>query len=772
MLMNPAKWLRRRIRILFRRDDVEGELSEELRLHVDMEAQDLMRQGRTAEEARREARILLGGLEQTKEAVRDRRPLHSLDGVGLDLRLGLRILRKSWGLTLIGGMAMAIAIGIGTAAFAYLDAYGGDTLPFPEGDRVVRLMIRGWSGVLTSAQDLQWWRKELRSVEEISAFRTIERLLVTGASSDARVSVAQMTASGFRVTRVPPLAGRVLSEEDERAGAAQVAVLGYDVWQKGFAGNRAAIGRTVQLGGVDHLVVGVMPEDFAFPINHQVWVPFRSDPQTDARADVMVFGRLRAGASVENAQAEMVVKGPAPLESRAKEDESLRVQPYARSLAPVPLWWSAIPIGLALLLVPPCANIAILIYARNVSRQEEFAARYVLGAGRGRIVGQLLIEAFVLSAAAAGAGLLVAQQLLERFQFGQDASFPFWVNPDISLKTVLYVTTLAAFAAIVAGGIPALRATGRMGFQGMGSRSSPKLGKTWTALVVLQVALSTAILPRFGEFIWTFLNPYVTGRDFAANEFVTARVVQDAERPRDLAPALIRQIQERTGAAGLTVSTSIDGIDEPIWRFETDFPGRAQMEAGTNQVDTAYFNVFDARLLAGRAFETADFASGHPVVIVDRAFAEELGGESPLGKRVRHRTRDGAEDGPWHEIVGIVDQISPSGQRPFVYYPLPPAQKSIRLTLRLGPTVPSDLARRLVSVTTEVDRTLQVEEIHTLEKLYADERREEDLFGLSAATILLVVLLFSAQASIRWWLSLLRYGGARSEFGLHWEPSR
>jgi predicted permease len=767
--MNFIKRLKRRVRIVFRRDDVESDLSDEIRLHLDMEAEDLMRQGRTRENARREARLRLGGVEQTKEAVRDTRPLHWVDGIGLDTRLGLRMLRKSWGMTLIGGLAMAVAIGIGTTAFAVVDSYEGNTLPFDEGDRVVRLMALGRSGRFTSVQDFEWWRQEMQSVKDVSAAWTVERLLVTNDRSDGRVSVAQMTSSGFRVARVQPHLGRPLLEEDERTGAAPVVVIDYDTWQSRFAGDRAAVGQTVQLGGVDHVVVGIMPKGFRFPLNHQAWIPFRSNPLSGARpagAEILVFGRLSPGVTVEKAQAEIAARGPARGDSPSNEETRTRVVPYAQSLARVPAWWAVVPWLVVLLLIPPGANIAILIYARNVSRQGEFAARYVLGAGRGRIVGQLLIEAFVLAAAAAGAGILMAVQLLGAIQRGvdQDPSLPFWVKPAISFETVLYVVALAAFAATVAGGVPALRATGRLrhsAFQGLGSRTSPRLGITWTALVVMQVALTTAVLPRFGEAIWMFLNPYLTGREFAAEQYVTARIVLEAERPsgapaaagtqlgksRDLPAELVRRVHAGMRISGATVSAAIDGIDEKIGSMETDIAGQKPFTVGSNRVDKAYFDVFEASLLAGRAFEAADFNPERRVVIVDRMFAEQLAGQNPLGKRVRYVNtgKSGSETGSWYEIVGLVERISPSGQRPLIYHPILAGQdQRMSLTLRVGTVVPSDLARQLVKITTALDPNLQMDQIRTLDDVYRDERWDDNIFGLGFASILLVVLLFSS----------------------------
>src|SRR6185295_15801596 len=310
--MNLTARLKRRLRILFRRDDVETDLSDEIRLHLDMETEELVRQGRSPEEARREARILLGGVEQTKEAARDVRPLHWVGGLGLDLRLGLRMLRKSWGLTLVGGLAMTIVIAVCASASVILDtAGGGSTLPLPEGDRIVRLVAfdRTKASAATQIRHSERWRGAMQSVENITAFQSMERELITPDRAAGRVSVARMTASGFRVAQVQPLLGRFLLDEDERAGAPSVAVIGYELWRSRFGGDPAVLGGTARIGGVDYVVVGVMPAEFAFPVNHGAWISLRSGSPDET---VRVFGKLTPGATVEGARAELASVGAEP----------------------------------------------------------------------------------------------------------------------------------------------------------------------------------------------------------------------------------------------------------------------------------------------------------------------------------------------------------------------------------------------------------------------------------------------------------------------------
>src|SRR5262245_43763852 len=209
----------------FRSRSLDSEFDQELHAHLEMAVENNIRRGMTPEEARRIARVELGGLSQLREAGRDARGLPWLETFGLDVRLGLRMLRKSWGLTLIGGLAMAVSIGVGASAFAVLGMFKGSTLPLNEGDRVIRMEVhRSGNRDGNTAEDYKWWRKQLRTIEDLGAFRTVERSLSTADGSDRQLSVAEMTSSGFRLARVRALLGRTVLEEDERDGAIPVVV--------------------------------------------------------------------------------------------------------------------------------------------------------------------------------------------------------------------------------------------------------------------------------------------------------------------------------------------------------------------------------------------------------------------------------------------------------------------------------------------------------------------------------------------------------------------
>ena len=307
-----------RIRGFLRPGDLESDFDQEMAAHLEMAEEDGLRRGLTVEEARRAARVQLGGITQLRESWRAASGLPWLDGFALDAKLGLRMLRRSWGLTLAGGLAMTIVITIAAVVFVFLDEFMGRTAPpLDEGERVVAL--QSWDAEAhrrreVSRRDLERWGATLQSVEDLGGFQTIERRLIVDGRPAEWVRVAEITASGFRLARVPPLFGRWIAEADEHAAAAPVVVIGYDVWQSRFASDRAVIGQTVRLGEIIHTVVGVMPEGFAFPVNHRYWIPLRSDPSGSLKPapEGVVFARLAPGVSLDGAQAELTTIGLLP----------------------------------------------------------------------------------------------------------------------------------------------------------------------------------------------------------------------------------------------------------------------------------------------------------------------------------------------------------------------------------------------------------------------------------------------------------------------------
>jgi predicted permease len=763
----------------------EHELERELEAHLSMAEEALRRQGHSPREAARLARLRFDTVPRALDALHEQRGLPWLGRFSLDLTLGARRLRKSWPLTVIGGLAMTLAIAIAAGGFSFVRALSGGPVPLDEGDRVVAL--QAWSVAARRAQnpapeDFVRWREELRSVDDVGAFRTVSRALVVagdtplpGSEDDVAgvVSVAEMTAAGFRLARVPPLLGRALVEADERAGAEPVVVIGYDAWRVPFSGDPQIVGRQVRLDGVVHTVVGVMPECFAFPINHRYWVPLRADSAVRSwleGPEILAFGRLAPGATLESAQGELETLGlatrPARSDAQAEAQLHPRISPYTQAFLSLEEGWSGLIMLLfTMLLLPPCANIAILVYARTVVRQEEFAVRAALGASRGRIVVQLFVEMLLLSTAAAFVALLLVQGVLTRAQIGLSQSpgaTPFWMDLGISVGSAFYVAGLATLAGAIAGIVPAIQATGSLMQGGLrslgGSGGGLRLGRVWSAMIVTQIALAMLILPSAVNLGWGFLRPVLSGPGFAAEEYATARVqffgptALFAERQAEL----IRLLQAEGGIKAIAISQSVPGVERSRLAVEleqtesaADDDGRAaanELSVTPNRVGLGFFDALEVPLLAGRTFDAGDFEPGRNSVVVNRAFAEQIasGQRVPLGQRIRDRFVSGVSPAAWHEIVGVVADFPANDETPRLYLPMTPGQTTpITLIVGANPGATA-IAGRLREIARSADPALVVDEIRSLDALYLDQRAQSGAAVSALTVVTLSVLLLSA----------------------------
>ena len=687
---------------------------------------------------------------------------------GLDLKLALRLMRKSWGLTVVGGVAIVVTIGLGTSIFTLWNTATATALPLPDGDRIVAIQAVDTVAQQihrdSSVEDFRRWRESLRSVSDVSAMRRAQRTLATPDGASGPVSVAEMTASAFHLVRMQPLLGRPLLDEDERNGS-NVIVIGFDQWREGFSSDPGVLGRRLRLDDVEYTVVGVMPQGFAFPVSQQAWIPLRATSSDNSGAKargVFVFARLAPGLSRESAQAEVAALGLAQATPALRP----RVVPYVEGVLSMDAsrrWTGTLVLLLAtLLLLPPCANIGILVYARAVTRREEFATRYALGASRGRIVTQLFVEVLVLAAVAGTVGLMLADQLgfAERLSEAVlptmgPGNVPFWFDFRLSLNVVLCLAGLVFVAAAIAGVVPGMRVTGRWrqsGLHALGDRGTkPGLGRTWTTLLALQVAVAVAVLPVGTQVIWGIAKPSLSGPGMDVDRFLIGWLVMDGDGSRFAArqSELVQRLKGEAAVSGVTLSAD-PLMDESGANVEVDGGDRpATGRVAVNRVDAAFFDLFGARFRMGRAFDAKDFGPGESrAIVVTRTFATEIAGtENVLGRHVRYVTRRNAGQPPeperWYEIVGVVEDFPPDYDQAGVYHPfVPGAGRQVTVTLRVGPDA-ALAATRLRELTSGVDPGLRIARLRSLGEIYRERGSVGSTLGIMVGSVMLVVVLFA-----------------------------
>jgi putative ABC transport system permease protein len=644
-------------------------------------------------------------LVRIRSLLRGLRAFDSLRFSMLDLKLGGRMLVKHPALSVIATIAVAFAIAVGTVGFEIARQALWPTIPLPGGDAIVAL--RNWNvaeqaSVPASRRDYELWRDGLGTIADLSAVEVEERSIAVGAGIGQPETVANVTASTFALTRVPALMGRTLLEADERGDAEEVVVVGYAFWKNKLGGAADAVGRVIRISGRPVTIVGVMPRGYGFPERNGVWRPLHLERIPEESPSLnYVFGRLAPGRTRDEATAEVAVIGARAATTFPATNKNVRLQvlslPDAVSDLPAAaaVVLASINAFLVLLTALLCGNVAMLLFARAVSRERELLVRAALGAGRGRLVMQLFAEALVLCAVGAVVGLMVARFVLDRTWAmieGQTGPLPFWIDTSISPTAILYAVGLTLFAAAIAGFVPALKVTSSRAGDRLRAASSGggglQFGGVWTAVIVAQIALTT-LLP------WPLLGLGGAGlredtpAGFPAEAFLTATLEMDrldgVAASGDTVPAVrAMRLETRYGALAdrlrqdprvldVTYADQMPQLTSGRHFIKMDPGPTAEQSERCAQgyscvafvsVDPRFFDAVGAPVVRGRALTTGDAEHRTRAVLVNETFVDEvLGGRNPIGRRLRFSSSSEPTAESWHEIVGVVPDLSVSGTK-------------------------------------------------------------------------------------------------------------
>jgi predicted permease len=695
----------------------------------------------------------------------------------VDVRLGLRAIVRTPGLSLVAVGALAIGIPVGLAPMHAVDAL---ERPLPEDpDGRIRTLCY-WRDTVhehATAGDYALWRTSLRSFGALAAYRPASVNLDAGGAA-LPVPGIETTASTFDILRTPALLGRILRVADETSGAPAVVVIGHDLWRAQFASDPGIIGRQVLIGGAPFSVVGVMPPAFRFPTSHQLWMPLRT-PETGgaprAGPALVVFGRLAAGVTPEAAQAEVHALTRSLAAGSPDSFHRLRASilpawhltfgfPSPGGLRALPEFSLVQVLMLAPLLVA-CVNVGLLILAHTSTRAAEFAVRTALGASRARILTQLFVEFLVLAVIAAGAGLLILDWLPGRLLTTLGITLPYWIETGLDATTVFRALVLAVGCAVIAGVVPAVRMTGRSIDANIrrarASRSGNRLGGLPSALIVLDVAVAVVAIGVAGS-LWGKVQATTASasRDgVRAEEILSVTLDVPSSERHDVAraqAAIVDRLRGEPHVRAVTFATALPRMDHPTVLLQVaQDAGGAAPAAGAFRVRTArvaidFFDQLQQPLVAGRGFDARDLAADAGTIIVNTTFAQRaFGAINPIGRRVRQVAADRAPVGPWLEIVGLVGHLGVHALTPSeddgVYLPLAAGDVNpVRLAIWVRGT-PALLAPRVHELARAVDPNAVV-----ATPIPLDEMFEGDWYLLRAFVVgvaLLVGVLLSLAAS-------------------------
>ena len=459
-----------RLRNLFHKDQLDHELNDELSAHLGMHIADNLRAGMTPEEARRQALLALGGLEQIKESVRDQRGFPLLESLFQDVRFAFRMLRKSPTFAVIAILTLALGIGATTSIFTVANDFLIRSLPFSNSNRLVmvkRYDVKqsqsGWADPPT----FKYWQQQNHVFENMAAWsEPTNQFNLTGPEGPERVSAKQVSSDFFQVLGVNPILGRTFSDAEDRPGGNPVAIIGHSLWKTRFGGTSEILGKTITLDGKDYSVIGVLPASFRFSTTPEdVWTPLAALVDGGEGGFYLnVIASLRPGVTLSGAQADMNVvtrQRAARFPDLWSSDQGVAVESlrdrYSHGLRPALLM---LLVAASLVLLIACLNLANLLLVLATSRYKEIAVRRALGASRPRMIRQMLSESSVLALLGGSGGLLIAVVSIRAFYAALPSGWQPISRGGIDGSVLAFVLITMLLTVFLIGLVPAWSATG------------------------------------------------------------------------------------------------------------------------------------------------------------------------------------------------------------------------------------------------------------------------------------------------------------------------
>ncbi len=751
----------KKLRVL-RRRQLDRDLEDELRFHLEMKADET---GDRAEAQRR-----LGNTTRLTETCRDLWSFSKLESWSQDIRYAFRMLAKTPGFTLVAVIALALGIGADTAVFTIANGAFSWNLGLEHLDRMVLIDLTDAArrqGFGVSYPDFRDLRAQTKSLAGLAAYQMMSVNLSDTQTLPDREWCVKMSANGFFVSEQKPLLGRVFNSDDERPGAPAVVELTYHVWQDRYGRDPDILHKAIRLNDVPTAVIGVMPPGKRFPEETDLWIPLVPDAHMERRDNrsVTLFGRLTNGVSMAKARREFegLAHRLAAEYPVTNGDLTADMQPFAAITGAYnmrPLFaalWAAV--GFVLLIA--CADVANMLLARGTGRMREISIRVAIGAGRARIVRQLLVESVLLSFSGGFVGWLVALGGLRWFEAGTGDVKPVWLHLSLDRTAFFYLGVISLATGILFGLAPALRLARidvhtAMKDGGQGVTSARRALSIANLLVVFEMALCVVLLAGAGLMIRSTVNLYAAPIGVNAANVSTMRVnLSEAKYP--LASDQIafhrelkRRIDSLPGIEGSGTASNLPFGSALSFSYELEGappePGRAPQIGGI-VASPGYFRVMRVNPRQGRTFTESDGIAGAPVVMVNESFVRRFwSGENALGKHLR-LIKDRAQ--PWLTVIGVVPDILQNFRRPLEHDPLiylPYTQEPQREVFVVSKThVPlNTLANSLRRAVQDIDPNLAVYDLRTLEDRLEQARLSVTLLGGMFSVFAAVALVLAA----------------------------
>jgi len=745
-------WLKR----LLSRRRLYGDLSEEIREHLEEKTEELVAGGMSRKGAEYAARREFGNIRLTEEDSRTVWQWPSIEDFFMDVRYGARMLRKNPGFAAVAIVTLALGIAVNTTIFSAVNGWMLRPPTIKDPGRVVVILSTdpakggyGWDQNPVSVPDFVAWREQSQAFEDMVASRGSDFAL-TGGTEPEWCDGARVSANYFQVLGVSATLGRTFLPGEDQPGRAQVAILSHELWQRRFGSNPKVIGEAVRLDGNSYEIVGVMPKGYRLGYyGPQLWTPLVFSPESilpAAREDhsLAVTARLKSGVSVETAKAE--IAGLAQRSEQTYPGTSkgwgATAWPIQKYLADEFKYAMRMQMGAAIfVLLIACFNIASLQLTRAAARQREIAMRAALGAGRFRLVRQLLVESLLIALAGGGVGLLLAWwgvNLLRSALNWTDYVRSMALEVTIDQTVLAFTLGASVCAAILFGLAPALHGTvldlhSTLKEGGRASSQSRARNRAHTVLVIAEIALALPLLVGAGIFALDFLYKAYGGYGVDPNQVLTANLSLSSARykePSKQADFFKDVIQHLDALPGVISASATDKLvpGEPERVVTFSIAGqpallRAERErADYFTIGTDYFRTLRIPLIRGRSFLSTDNAQAPPVAVVDQAFVRRFfPNEEAVGKRLRLDTGP-SDRSDWSEIVGVVGDVKDwqEDREGKVYEPYVQRPSSAMTLVVRTNSDPVPFAPMLRGAVWGVDKDQPITHIQTMNQVIAD----------------------------------------------------
>jgi putative ABC transport system permease protein len=739
--------LRKKLRLLWRRRQLERDLDDELQFHLDMKTEEV---GDRAEAVRR-----IGNPAGLKETCRELWTFSRLESWWQDVRYAFRTLGRSPTFVLAAVAALSLGIGADTAIFTIANGAFSWNLGLEHVDRTVLVHLNDpqrrqeYGGV--SYPNFEQLRARTRSLAGLAAYQYAPVNLSDSRGFPERCWRARMSANGFSVSEQQPVLGRLFNGNDERPGAPAVVVLTHHLWQDRYGNDPAILGKTIFVDDVPSTVIGVMPAGKRFPEDCDLWTPLTTEFSRNDRS-LMCFGRLAAGVNMAAARSELnIIAGQLAAEHPATDKGlTARVQPIAEITGVYSLrsLFAALWVAVGFVLLIACADVANMLLARGAGRTREIAIRVAIGAGRARLVRQLLIESVLLAAVGGCLGVFIAVGGLRWFDAGTNGlPKPPWLHLSLDRTSFFYLLAVSIGTGILFGLAPALRLTrvdvhSAMKDGGQGVASSRRTLSMSNLLVAAQMALCIVLLAGAGLMIRSAVNLYAAPLGVDTSNVLTMHLnlpqakYGSAEKQNGFYRRLNTRLASTAGVQSASVVSRLPfgGVATLPWQIGDETTDAAHApQVGVITAGADYFEVMRVEQIHGRTFTDSDVNLGTPVALVNASFVAKYWPDTPaLGKRLRL-----IEGRPWVPeltVVGVVPDIVQDfrnvlHREPLVYLTLPELPQPQMYVVARTRIAPERLAGQFRRAVQEIDPNLAVYDVHTLEDFLDENRLSIRLIG-------------------------------------------